>query len=345
MAKSQKKAEFDIAGVEGVLGAWGDDSVKDTAATVSSMVQSLDVPAINIPIEQIHHWNKQPRKYFDPLALERLAGSFKTDGFQGTLLVRPTRDSETDGKEYLIVYGERRWRAAKLAGLVKVPCVVAEEMSDEKALEFAMGENLLREDLSKLEEAEGLLAILETQTGLKQQEIIALVNTHAKSRYFKEGSYVGTNEEAQKYLPLINTILKQWGIALTTFRSKHLQVLNLPAELKEAHLQQNLDYSKALEIGKIPDVEARKKLLQDIQDERLTSLTDIKADVKLLLEECKREASGTDERDLRSQFRHVTKQIGAAKTWKTIEADAKKKKKVQQLMEQLQQLIAGDTGS
>lgn len=107
----------------------------------------------------------QPRTEFDEEALNSLAASIRDKGVLQPLLVRRL------GDKYEIIAGERRWRAAKLAGLDKIP-VIEKEFTDQEVLEVALVENLLRENLSAIEEAEGLQRLIEefshTQEALSQ---------------------------------------------------------------------------------------------------------------------------------------------------------------------------------
>lgn len=98
---------------------------------------------------------EQPRKEFDAVRLEELAASIKEHGVVQPIVVRPR------GEGYEIVAGERRWRAAALAGLEKVPALVR-EFSEAEAMEIALIENLQREDLNALEEAEAYRTVMET---------------------------------------------------------------------------------------------------------------------------------------------------------------------------------------
>lgn len=111
----------------------------------------------------------QPRKQFDDDSLRELADSIAQHGVLQPLLVRPM----TDGS-YQLVAGERRWRAARLAGLKEVP-VVIREMSEKEASAVALIENLQREDLNPMEEALGYRSLMETY-GLTQEETAAVVN-------------------------------------------------------------------------------------------------------------------------------------------------------------------------
>lgn len=118
-------------------------------------VESQDVPEgrpiQTIPIENLHPGRYQPRHRMDDEHLQELAQSIGDKGILQPLLVR--RDP-TNGTEFEIIAGERRWRAAQLARIHEVP-VIVKELSDQEALEIGLVENLQREDLSPLEEAEG----------------------------------------------------------------------------------------------------------------------------------------------------------------------------------------------
>ena len=110
----------------------------------------------------------QPRKTFDEGALQELADSIIQHGVLQPLLVRPL---PTGG--YQLVAGERRWRASRIAGLKEVP-VVIKELSDVETMEIAIIENLQREDLNPIEEAEGLQALID-RCGFTQEDVAVSV--------------------------------------------------------------------------------------------------------------------------------------------------------------------------
>jgi ParB family transcriptional regulator, chromosome partitioning protein len=114
--------------------------------------------AKNVPIEQLHPSARQPRRRFAEAALEELAESIRSNGVLQPVLVR--RHGERAG-EFEIVAGERRWRAAQRAQLDQVP-VVIRDLDDGQALELALVENLQREDLSPLEEADAYHHLMES---------------------------------------------------------------------------------------------------------------------------------------------------------------------------------------
>ena len=130
----------------------GDDVVNADAQSVST-----------VPIAQVESNSAQPRKYFDEAALAELADSIRQHGIIQPLTVRKLASGY-----YQIIAGERRWRAARLAGLQEVPVVVI-EADDRKAAELAMIENLQREDLNPMEEARGYQALIQ-QYHMTQEE-------------------------------------------------------------------------------------------------------------------------------------------------------------------------------
>lgn len=126
-------------------------------------------PVQSLPIDQLKPNRFQPRAHFDGDALEELAASIRTQGVVQPLVVSP----EPDGT-YVIIAGERRWRASRLAGLEQVPVVVRAVADDRELLELALVENLQRSDLNALEEAEAYLALQE-KFGLSQEDIATRV--------------------------------------------------------------------------------------------------------------------------------------------------------------------------
>lgn len=119
--------------------------------------------ALMLKLHEIEPNRDQPRKVFDEDALSELAESIAQHGIIAPLLVRPLPEGG-----YQIIAGERRWRAARMAGLTEVP-VLVREISDSEIMELALVENLQREDLNPIEEAEGLQTLIETY-GMTQEE-------------------------------------------------------------------------------------------------------------------------------------------------------------------------------
>ena len=135
----------------------GDEALKSEAAG-----------SLYVDISQVESYSAQPRKYFDEAALAELAESIRLHGIIQPLTVRKLASGY-----YQIIAGERRWRAARLAGLREVPVVVV-EADDRKAAELAMIENLQREDLNPMEEAAGFQVLIDTYH-MTQEEAAAQV--------------------------------------------------------------------------------------------------------------------------------------------------------------------------
>ncbi len=115
---------------------------------------------------EIFAWDLNPRKYFDEGKLDELAASVKAHGILEPIVLRPRRDDAG----YLIVMGERRWRAAQVAGLAEIPAIIREDLRDDDAtaLELATVENDQREDVSAIERAQGYSALVEMGRSVEQ---------------------------------------------------------------------------------------------------------------------------------------------------------------------------------
>ena len=134
----------------------GEDAVRED--------QQQGQGSLSLPISQVQPGLTQPRKRFEEEALQDLSDSIRTHG-----IIQPLTVRRLSSGYYQIIAGERRWRAAKLAGLKEVPVVVI-EADDRKAAELAMIENLQREDLNPIEEANGYKTLID-QYGLTQEEV------------------------------------------------------------------------------------------------------------------------------------------------------------------------------
>ncbi|MBU1362643.1 MAG: ParB/RepB/Spo0J family partition protein [Gammaproteobacteria bacterium] len=121
----------------------------------------------NLPVERLRPGKYQPRTHMDQDSLAELAASIKAQGVMQPILVRAV-DSTPGSERYEIVAGERRWRASQLAGLNEVP-VLVRNIPDEQALAMALIENIQRENLNPLEEAQGLQRLID-EFGLTHQQ-------------------------------------------------------------------------------------------------------------------------------------------------------------------------------
>jgi ParB family chromosome partitioning protein len=138
-----------------------------------SATPAADEPVSDIAIDQIDVNPNQPRKIFDSKALQELSASIRSSGVIQPIVVR------RHGHGYQLIAGERRWRAARQAGLTRIPAVIR-EATDAQSLEIALVENLLREDLNPMEEAEAYQKLL-AQFGWTQEELAQRVGLDRSS--------------------------------------------------------------------------------------------------------------------------------------------------------------------
>lgn len=137
-------------GLNALLGASVDKAASEAIAEVTSHEPGLDGRLANLPVEFISRGKYQPRRDMVPAALEELAESIKVQGVMQPIVVRPI-----DEGKYEIIAGERRWRAAQMAGLGNIPAIIR-DVPDEAAIAMALIENIQREDLNPIEEAVAL---------------------------------------------------------------------------------------------------------------------------------------------------------------------------------------------
>lgn len=147
-----------------------------------------------VPIAYIHPSRYQPRRIFDPEKLAGLVQSIRDKGILTPLLVRPDR---TLAHSYELIAGERRWRAAQEAQLHEVP-VIIRDLSDRETLEIALVENLQREDLNPLEEAEAYAKLMEEFQ--HSQEDLAQVVGKSRSHVANTIRLLGASQKVRDYL-------------------------------------------------------------------------------------------------------------------------------------------------
>ncbi len=150
-------------GLESLFAFYDNEQVEEIATKKTPIVESKSVDELNI--NDITPNPNQPRKYFDQDALQELADSIKVHG-----VIQPLVVNKRENGKYMIIAGERRWRASKLAGLDKVP-VVIKNYSDKQVKEISIIENLQREDLNPIEAARAIKQLMEEYS--LTQEVVA----------------------------------------------------------------------------------------------------------------------------------------------------------------------------
>jgi ParB family chromosome partitioning protein len=219
-----------------------------------------------VPLEALVP-SPQPRRRFENL--EALAESIREKGVLQPLLVRPLGDGR-----YAIVAGERRYRAAKMAGLAEVPVRVL-DLSEKEARLLALVENLQREDLNPYEETLGVLELLSEELGKTREEVVGLLHRMRNEKGGKVTHNVMGNPEAQR----VKEIFKALGrMSWESFVQNRLPLLGLPEDLRAALEEGTLPYTAALELKKVKDLEARARLLEEAKGG--LSLRELKARVR-----------------------------------------------------------------
>ena len=212
----------------------------------------------------------QPRKRFENL--EALAESIREKGVLQPLLVRPLGDGR-----YAIVAGERRYRAARMAGLSEVPVRVV-ELSEKEARLLALVENLQREDLNPYEETVGVLALLSEDLGKPVEEVVGLLHRMQNETRGKATQNVLGSPEARR----VEEVFKALGrMTWESFVQARLPLLSLPEDLKAALEEGAIPYTAALELKKVKDEASRKVLLEEARAG--LSLRELRARVREVL--------------------------------------------------------------
>ncbi|MBE9155978.1 ParB/RepB/Spo0J family partition protein [Nodosilinea sp. LEGE 06152] len=346
--KNKKKADtgsFSLAGrgilssfVSGSLahaappGAQEQDEAQPLQATKPGATTNDDRDTRWLPVDAIRPGVFQPRQFFSEEGITNLATSFTEQGFRGAINVRPLGNGSWE-----LIAGERRWRAAKLAGLTEVRCIV-DEYTDEEALEFALIENLQREDLSKLEETEGILKLIEVKLKIPKERVLAIIRTEGHSDKRGLRSDVAPSDE----LGRIEAVLSSFGVELQTFRTKNLRTLTLPDDLKKAHLERGLSYSVALELLKVKDASNRKLLLEKALKGKL-SFREIRDRVKAAMVDSDESSSlaGVGENSLVKRLAGIAKRL---KTGINLPERSLKRKQLERLLGEIETLL-GESGA
>ena len=229
----------------------------------SNVEQSIAIGEIFLP-------SQQPRRYFDPEAMQSLIDSVRRDGILEPVLVRVR---ESGG--YELVAGERRYRAAKKVGLGMVPALIR-QMTDEQALHIALIENLLREDLNPLEETEGILQLLALRLKSDVEFAISLLY-----RMQNDVQRLTHNVMGQPEVEVVQAVFVEVGVVWESFVNNRLPLLKLPEDILEALRDGQLAYTKAQAIARIKDETQRTELLQEATENDF-SLSQIRERVKSL---------------------------------------------------------------
>jgi ParB family chromosome partitioning protein len=237
-------------------------------------------------------------------------------------LVRPLNDG------YQLVAGERRYLAAQEVGLAEVS-VTVRELTDEQARQYALTENLQREDLSPVEETEAILALLEIRLGVAREQVISLLNRMANEKRGVTDNAVRSEEKQ-----VVDEVFASVGrLTPESFRTHRLPLLNLPEDILEALRKGQIEYTKAKALAQVKDDLARAELLSEAIEPGL-SLSGIRERVKALKEPAStQEAPGAEELRKRG-----SKLSGLFKKSSALD-DPQSRQKLEKLLRQMEKLL------
>ena len=220
------------------------DGLPETAPLAAADPGSDGAAPVQVSIGSLHPNPEQPRQRMDEEALQSLSDSISAHGVLQPILVRP--HAELSG-QYQIVAGERRWRAAALAGLEEVP-ISLHELGDEAALELSLVENLQREDLSPIEEAEGYQQLVDRFA--LTQEVVA-------ERVGKSRSHVANTLRLLALPPAVKEMLQRG--ALTAGHARALLALAEPEPVAREVVEKGLSVRATEELARQPAAPAAAK--------------------------------------------------------------------------------------
>jgi ParB family chromosome partitioning protein len=272
-----------------------------------------------VSLDQIILPPNQPRRYFDPQAMQSLAESVKSEGILQPLLVRPVDE------KYEVVAGERRYRAALESGLTEVP-VTVRVMTDDQAVQYALVENLQREDLNPIEETEGILSLLAFRLGCDLEEVTSKLYRMENEAKGKVTRNVSGKEETEAIEPVFTSLGRMNWLSFVRTR---LPLLKLPADILDALRAGRLEYTKAKAIAQIKDEAERQRLLSDAIHDFL-SLSRIRERVK------EAKVSSSEPPTLAERMGATYKLAKKQKVWD----DPKKRKKLESLLGQIEALLS-----
>ena len=273
---------------------------------------------------------KQPRYYFSQNSLERLAASIKRHGLAEPLILREREDEKLE-----IVAGERRYRAAKLAGLKTVPYRL-KQLSDEDAYELAIIDNLFREDLNPFEQTDSMLNLVCLKLALDRE---GAISTLWKVKNFEERK-TNLSGEDQSRVELVRSLFEPFGVTVRSFVVNRLPILDLPGELLFAVREGEIEPTKALFIAKVDDGAERQALLQvAIQESWSTAQTKNEVKERLKSKNSLKPVPHQEATELMTQtsqkLAQVSKRLRSGKTT----GDKQTLERIAQLSQELQELI------
>src|SRR5690606_30895270 len=244
---AKKRGSVDRSAVfEAILGGLTEEEAVESGTT--------------LPLRAIRFNDRQPRKHISEDGLEELAASIKDRGVLEPVIVRRV------GGGFELVAGERRTRAAALAGLEEIPAIIV-DIDDREALEIAIIENLQREDLNAVEETEAVLGLLEMELDAGRREVTQVL----QALYNEERGRITGRKVSDGERKSVQALFKRLGrFSISSFVSNRLPILEFPESLLAAVREGRLAFTKAQAIARVADADDRERLLSVAVSEDLS---------------------------------------------------------------------------
>lgn len=258
-----------------------------------------DSVVTTVSLEKIILTDSQPRRYFAPQSMQSLVESVSSEGILQPILVRPCED-----EKFELVAGERRYLAAQTAGLTQVP-VIVRSMSDLEAMQYALVENLQREDLNPVEETDAIIQLLGYQLGgYDEAEAISLLYRMDNEAKEKITRHLSGNSEAE----IVEQVFAALGrMNWQSFVRTRLPLLKLPPDILEALCSRKISIAKAKEIARLKSEPERQAFLEEAIALDLT--------LNQIQERIKGDKLSTEGKKLQLRMEETYKLVKKSKVW------------------------------
>jgi len=321
--------------LQGLAGLLSVDSPAVTESTATALSTSMGTTPVLIQIDQIRRSPFQPRSFFNPDKIDKMAGAFRKYRQRGdypktAILVRPVKNTDC----YELIFGEQRKIAHEQAGFTEILAFVDNTITDDESRELALTENLLREDLNPVEKTEAILNLAAVRLKSSIQEVKQLLDKTANER--KQGT---DNVIRSPQWQALEAFFQELPGRITpdSFRSNHLPLLNLPNDILDALRQGKLEYTKARAIAVVKDDGQRQQLLQQAIEQNL-SIREIRVQIRTLKKMASEDQTSTvlpSTISLPERFTQLNKQMRKSKVWE----DPKRSQQIQSLLDKLEKLL------
>ena len=279
-----------------------------------------------LSLEEIEIWLDQPRNHIESQEIELLAKSLNNFEQLAPIIVRPIEGSD----KYRIVVGEKRYRAALLAGKKEIE-VKIRNLSDEEAYEIALVENRLRGGLNPIDDTIGTLNILEKKTFLEREEIVNYLHK------------IGNNKEVPSdFLETAKEVFARVSdISIKTFAKKRLRLLNLPVFIFEAIRKGKISYPNAVMFAKIKDEIVAQKLLEQAIVEKWNreKITEEINKIQGGQKNVGNKYAHFSEEELSDMFRETYKKVSKVSRSQKILQNQKKRKQLEKIIEAMEKIL------